>query len=383
MALTGPRLAGLVALAAAATALALLPPSPEYWDRPGVPHWYGPRLARVEQLERAVNRAQRRVRAAEVRDRVRAALRTTPIRPGARPQLRIAAALSPALADAMRASWDSLVMALGPYDPAAGLAVILLDAPAKLAPRHWHYLPEATDGRTCVAVVEIGDRQEPWGDRTRWLRRVLGPCAFYAAFGSPGPRLREWLDSSAMQIAYAPTWDAPGSVRRRRAVDLNAGQPLGMVERIRTAVLGRTVRTTLEETGCAAGELHACRRYLLTDELGGEWFRWSLGLPGVIPNRASLRAWHDPDVLNFLSDLVSLEGRDRFAAFWRSPATIDSAFAGAYGLSLEQWTMSWARQGGEVRVGPHVRRSSVLLSLLFVVLVVGAGAMLTTRRQVS
>jgi hypothetical protein len=88
-------------------------------------------------------------------------------------------------------------------------------------------------------------------------------------------------------------------------------------------------------------------------------------------------------VLNFLSDLVSLEGRDRFAAFWRSPATIDSAFAGTYGLSLEQWTMSWARQGGEVRVGPYVRRSSVLLSLLLVVLVVGAGAMLTTRRQVS
>lgn len=383
MALTGPRIVGLVVLGAAAVTLALLPPSPEYWDRPGETRWSGPRAVRVDQLERAVSRAERRVRAAEVRDLVRATLQRDPIRPGDAPRLRIEATLSPQLAAALRASWDSLAMALEPYDRSAGLAVILLDPRSELAPRHWHYLPDATDGRTCVAVVEIGPRQKPWGDRTRWLRRVLGPCAFYAAFGPPGPQLRDWMSASAMRVAYAPTWDAPRPVRRRSPVDLTLGNQTDVVQRIGMAMFDRSYRSSLEQTGCAAGEPDACRRYLATDELGAPWYYPSLGLPGVIANRASLRSWYDPDVLYFFSDLVRLRGRDRFAAFWQSPSAVDTAFAAAYGVSLEQWTMEWVHKEGDVRVGPYIRRSSVLISLLLTLTLVLAGAWYATHRQVA
>ena len=385
MALNASRLVGLTALGAAAIAVVLLPPSPDYWERPDVERWHGPPVARVDQLDRAVNRAQRRVRAAEVRELVRAALRKDPVRPGDLPRLRIEAAVSPGDAASLHASWGGLVTALGPYDRAAGLAVILLDRPSNLPPRHWHYLPETTDGRTCVAVVEIGGGQEPWGDHTQWLRRVIGPCAFYAAFGPPGAPLQEWMTAAAMRVASAPAWDEPAHVRAPRdlAIGPAGTAPADVAQRIASQMFYRSYLQGFDQTACGAGELEACRRYLAVDPLFAEPSWVSLGMPGIVWNRASLRQWYDPDVIYFLSDLVRLRGRDRFAEFWRAPAGVDSAFAGTYGLSLEQWTMEWVRQGQDVRVGPYVRRSSVLVSLLLTVLVVAAGAVFTTRRQVS
>lgn len=381
MALTGPRLAGLVAVGAAAVALALLPPSPEYWDRRGGRGGSGLPQARVEQIERAVTRAERRLRAAETRDRIRASLRDDPIRPGDRPRLRIEAALAPHLATALRASWDSLVTALEPYHPAAGLAVVLLDAPAGLSPRHWQYLPEVTDGRTCVAVAELGRWRMPWPDRTHWLRRVLGPCAFYAAFGPPGARVREWLDGGAMQTAYVPTWDT-AAPRRRAARDALTAGDTGIVQRIALAMTPPR-RSSLEHTACAAGRRDWCDRYLATDELAQAWAWGDLGMPGVIANRAALLRWYDPDVVYFLSDLVRLRGRERFAGWWRSTGAADSAFAATYGASLDRWTMQWIRQGGSVRTGPYVRRASVLTSVLFAVTLVLAAVWYVTRRQVA
>jgi hypothetical protein len=216
---------------------------------------------------------------------------------------------------------------------------------------------------------------------------VIGPCAFYAAFGPPGAPLHEWMTAAAMRVAYAPAWDGPARMRRRSppgvVVDPFETEGENVVQRIASQMFYRSYREGFEQTACAAGELDACRRYLRVDPLFAEWVWVSLGMPGIVPNRASLRAWYDPDVIYFFSDLVRLRGRDPFAAFWRSPATIDSAFAGTYGVSLEQWTMEWVREGREVRVGPYVRWSSVLLSLLFVALAVGAGTWFTTRRQVT
>jgi hypothetical protein len=273
------------------------------------------------------------------------------------------------------------VTAFEPYHPAVGLAVVLLDAPTGLAPRHWQYLPEATDGRTCVAVAELGRWRMPWPDRTHWLRRVLGPCAFYATFGPPGPRVRQWLDRGAMQTAYVPTWDT-AVPRRLAAGDALTAGDTGIVQRIALAMTPPR-RSSLEHTACAAGQRDWCGRYLATDELAWARVGGDLGMPGVIANRASLLRWYDPDVVYFLSDLVRLRGRDRFAAWWRSSAAVDSAFAATYGMSLDLWTRQWLRRSGAVRTGPYVRRASVLTSLLFAMTLAAAAVWYSTRRQVA
>jgi hypothetical protein len=77
-------------------------------------------------------------------------------------------------------------------------------------------------------------------------------------------------------------------------------------------------------------------------------------------------------------------GADRFGAFWRSPAAVDSSFSNAFGVPLETYTQRWAqRRMRRFHATPAIRLSTVVLSLAF------AGAMLTglclysVRRQVA
>jgi hypothetical protein len=50
-----------------------------------------------------------------------------------------------------------------------------------------------------------------------------------------------------------------------------------------------------------------------------------------------------PPEANFISDLITDKGRDRFRAFWKSELSFEQAFQAAFGESLGHWTAAWAR----------------------------------------
>jgi hypothetical protein len=216
---------------------------------------------------------------------------------------------------------------------------------------------------------------------------VLGPCAFYAALGPPGQGIEAWLLRSGGWVATVPDWHAARQRRREPGYDAYAGVN-DRGARLFKYLFVRGYAGSLEATACAGGDAAMCRRMI--DSASGTQLvfqpsRRALGLQraGIFAHSGWSASWWDNDVAHFLADLVRREGREHFARFWTSPAEPDSAFRAAYGESLESWAARWVRAGGEVRVGPFVRTSSVLISLLVAVAVVGAGAYYTTRRQVS
>ena len=78
-------------------------------------------------------------------------------------------------------------------------------------------------------------------------------------------------------------------------------------------------------------------------------------------------------------------GRERFARFWRSSAPVDSAFALAFGESLDRWTMDWARRVVPELppLGPAPRGQAVFFSLAFAALVLTLALSLVGRRHVT
>ncbi len=380
MALTGRRVFLLAVLAAALIAIALMPPSPDWWEA-RYRRW-ADTPTRVELLDRTVGRAETRLHLLTMRDSA-LALRARNRRADAAPFFVLAGTVTPPRRRALAAAWDSVTRGLGPAATGVGLGMLVLisDAPDATL----YLLPQVTGDSSCLVVVELGRWRRETGLMSRVLRRALGPCAYYHAFGPPGPHLLAWLETAGFQPAAEADWD--GSDRaagfRRDADPLDPdGRDLATV--IET-VWQRPYLPTLEQTACAAGQFAACGVVLSTPE--HPYFRlrrWpALEASGVFLRPGPLAPWWASEPGYFFADLVHDRGRERFTRFWRSSLPVDSAFATTFGVPLDRYVSDWLRGDRTMRLGPSIRISSVLLSLLFVVLVVGAGAVLTTRRQVS
>jgi hypothetical protein len=87
----------------------------------------------------------------------------------------------------------------------------------------------------------------------------------------------------------------------------------------------------------------------------------------------------------FLADAVRELGSDRFAQFWTSSAAIESAFAGAANVSLDDWTARWLeRSYGKQHGRPAIRLPDLLwltvLLPLFVLISAGRRERVLTER---
>jgi len=159
---------------------------------------------------------------------------------------------------------------------------------------------------------------------------VLGPCAFYAAFGLPGRALRAHLDSAAWYPAAFARW--------RDTLDLVEPQrePWGDLSRDGVHCLVRA------DAICARGWM-ADARYEGDDEFLEPTVAVTPALPLGIPLPwfgvrgrafgARQRVW--------LSDLVHEVGEERFGEFWRRDTTVDASFRQLTGVSEEAWTGRW------------------------------------------
>lgn len=289
-------------------------------------------------------------------------------------------ALPAARLASLRVRIDSAARALPPRDSSIRV-VVFITADSGVTTRAgyitfgtWYALPGGTDGRTCLVVIPASARQDGGAARS-----PLGPCAFFAAFGMPGPDISRWLRSLDYIVTDEADWTASRSLPSPNDADVAWVLETARWPDIRQDI--SRIGLTLAGTGCAAGRLDHCRTVLAEPP-------WSLlrrQKTGAMQSIVEKPWWSDRDERSwFLADLVRLMGRERFARFWRSPLPRDSAFAAAMGMPIEQWTHRWlAETRPDIQIGPAIRPLSVLLGLAVAALLVGGGAYYTTRRQVA
>ena len=250
-------------------------------------------------------------------------------------------------------------------------------------PRFVYLLPQEP-GQPCISLVTLG-KTAANELATGLLRpgRILGPsppalrgpCAFYSRFGKPGSGIESWLQQQEYQAALLPEWLAPPPFQ-------------GWASRLqRSGSLSYFGIQYPAFVSCASGDREACataatqKPHMPQTVLHAErprrvaigWERyWYLLLPLGARSRS------------FLSDMVTNLGEEQFQQFWSSDEPVETAFLHAAGVTLEDWTMEWARQQiGVPRRGPAAPAASMALSLALAVASVGAGVAYATRRQVG
>src|SRR6184192_2878198 len=78
-----------------------------------------------------------------------------------------------------------------------------------------YLFPDSSDRTTCVALIPawrwtgtLAVQPQVRHQRVEdMLRTALGPCAFYAAYGTPGRGVRHWLAKRGYDLARVPLWD--------------------------------------------------------------------------------------------------------------------------------------------------------------------------------
>lgn len=204
-------------------------------------------------------------------------------------------------------------------------------------------LPQATDGKRCVALVRLRG-SSPAHLNALGNQSLVGTCGFFAAFGSPGDRVRTWLAATGYRFARRSDW----SVARPPATDVTSLYSLS------------------ESAGeCLTGSRAGCAAAL-----------WTNASPNNVgPGSVGRLAWVlDPTVLTsarnaamrsttlgsaedqLLADAARSLGAERFRQFWRASSAPDTAFLAAAGVGLDEWTQQWlSRTYGAAPSRPSVR----------------------------
>ncbi|MCZ6917796.1 MAG: hypothetical protein O7I93_13550 [Gemmatimonadetes bacterium] len=302
------------------------------------------------------------------------------------------AALRELLEDAVRSLADELAK----RTPHARLVVdVRLDDSLDYRRGVWNMLPYATDGTNCI-VWATADHEEidalergvtPTTVLERWLDPysgkgtavARGACAFYAAFGTPGPHVKSWLELWNYAFADLADWDMPAAERNNEFAAAELDHVLTNIGRY----WGED--GSLDMLACATGRARECRDLLLAPrhdlDRYGYWYRSRAGaVPGLLtPSRSLI---FGPPTAHFLSDVVREIGRDGFEKFWTSELPVDSAFSIAVGRHLGEWTADWvATQVGRPEVGPGVGFGGVVSVILIGVIASAIGASVAQRRK--
>ncbi len=224
-------------------------------------------------------------------------------------------------------------------------------------------------------------------------RAALGPCALYATFGKPGAQVARWLASTGWEPVQDVDWSQPSPI-----VQNDISWQFSYYDDLAAWVSGGSnqswwIRSILSDDAiaCIGGEPARCSAGIESDEAASKDARaWRAQ---VIDARsfAVYRGWYygwanhfGPAESWLISDMVRGLGRERFAAFWRSPANVDTAFAQASGTPLGTWAEHWAqRQYGHDDLGPVIPRRAWWAGLVVLVMGLGAAIGFARERQVA
>ena len=364
----------IAALTCLLVAVAYLPPQPGP-DRYTMLSATSSEEARLDLINRARQRTDELLASLRSHDSLRAAVRAAGTRTGG-----VTLAVEGAVRDDRRRTIRGALehvwqQAHGPNG--TGL-LVRLELSASRRYITTYALPQALDGRTCAVSLTI-DPTIQWvrmnsvlgaANLESVLLESLGPCLYYTAFGPPGPQIERWLQERSFKLANSANWNGPPPQARWQGYEEQQLVFSNM---------------SFDALACTAGRLERCRP-AIEHTNKEENFRVrpaAARVAGVFQRSYWPRNFLSDDF--YLSSLVREMGRDRFAQFWHSTAPVDSAFAAAFGQSIETWTSRWARGfTPELKpFGPAPRPIAVLFALAMAAVAiagVGAGVM---RRQVG
>lgn len=239
------------------------------------------------------------------------------------------------------------------------------------------FVTDSVNGQPWCAAVHYGGSDRELGRYARFGREserllMLGPCAFYARYGAPGPGVNAWLRSGGAEFADAPVDYVADEVRVRRTRKI-----FGM----RSMHYGRSL---LAES-CLSGRDSACSQAVMQDQKRGWWSK----VEALQEAPTTFLRYHYPLEVFGKADntmVANLEkefGADKFEKFWRSDKPVDQAFNAAFGVSLDAWVRTWGRaRYGTEPSGPRMDFATLLLSLLSVGILMGIALLIVQRRAV-
>jgi hypothetical protein len=382
-------LVGLVACLA--LALAYLPPrgAESSGKSPFVsqPLWGTPARQHAQALAEEWRNTDAAVRLLEDRQRVkRDPLRTSPS------IVFRGATLPPNAAHNVEIVMDSVWRDLGLGETKVRVTLVIelqrphgsADTPTPLEDRVAYLAPDSAHRTTCMAYLPAGPYWTSFilGKRdaqlrqhegfVRWLEAGLGPCAFYAAYGTPGRSVESWLAARHWDVGlYLGSHGIAGE--RFNSLDLMGGPNSPWYWDGVYSFPPATV-------ACLAGRPTGCRAAVLA----GAADEPTIPTPNVV--LVERRWWRVQHLLpgeRYLGDVARAVGRDRFLSFWTSPLPVDTALAAALKRPVGEWTADWQRDFVRpIRLGPAPPLGGLAIALAIAVLVLTIVTATASRRQV-
>lgn len=215
--------------------------------------------------------------------------------------------------------------------------------------------PAIADQACVVAVIVSAPRDARIGVNRN--DEILGPCAFYAAFGMPGAGMQQWLErTGARSAASATVRPVPPSGRTREEVPQNA------------------LLHSPAAVACLAGRTDYCGRAFNGEPQPGWGASGRMALPPPPALRVTDRRawtfspweahWSDGERLAAIRQML---GDLRFAPLWQSPDEPAVAFERLEGYTLDAWVRrQLLTEVLPYRAGPMVPTTPLVLALLLI-----------------
>jgi len=256
------------------------------------------------------------------------------------------------------------------------------DTPTPLQDRVAYLAPDSTHRTTCLAYLPagpywtlfiLGKRHEGFGRFAQWLEAGLGPCAFYAAYGTPGRSVESWLVARHWDVGlYVGSHGIAGE--RFSSLDL-LGNPSSS-----WYYWDGVYSFPPATVACLAGRPSGCRAAVLA----GAAEERTIPIPNVV--LVERRWWRVQNLLpgeRYLGDVARAVGRERFLNFWTTALSVDTALAGTLKRPVGEWTAEWQRGFVHpIRLGPTPPLGGVAIALAIAVLAVVLVSVTASRRQV-
>jgi hypothetical protein len=233
----------------------------------------------------------------------------------------------------------------------------------------------------CTVVIEIG--RDYGANIIKQLRsedaadQLMGPCAYYAAFGKAGPSVQEWLRRRAGMMAFGGSWTrAPEPV----------GKPYGLGENKFYGVYHPGL-AYLSNRGiqCANGATQVCDSLALRPSSRSRFV--TVGNSVMPSGSIGIGGWLTYSDFGgreneMLAGMVRSLGRERFAAFWTSNDPVPLAFQNASGMELGDWVSTWVvEQYGAYKHGPRASGLAIVYAILVVSLALTLVTSFARRRE--